>query len=173
MTSKKVAVLALVCAMVVGVGSASADPILDSGWAYDEICCALTDSDESPYALALVTAAYLRITDYFVTGDTYFVYDFGALILTTSLDGAHASLLPIGDPSGDAGWTDASFEHGEVLLAAGLHDITIQGDGEGGLPAGFYTRLDSAEPAIPEPGTLVLLGSGMLALVALRRRRLS
>jgi hypothetical protein len=139
-------------------------PTPDVGWTYDQIDAVNTDSLFSHYIGAFANPTYFRITDYFNTGDQYKVYDFGTLVLTTGYT-PRSSVLPIGDPSGDAGWTNISFQTGELLLGAGAHDISIQGDGVGGVPAGFYVRFDT----VPEPATLGLLALGGLALI--RRMR--
>ena len=57
---------------------------------YDDITEAFVDSTESPYTYDLAGCAYFRITDDFIVGDTFYVYDFGSLILTTTADYAGA-----------------------------------------------------------------------------------
>jgi len=167
MNWKRLAVLALGLVLALGVQSAQATPVLDAGWTYDQIDDRFVDSEGSPYVMFLTDPAYFRVTDQFVPGDTYSVYDFGTWLFTTVFSGAELSLTPIGDPGGDFGWTSAAFSHGQTTLGAGLHSLTIQGDGVGGIPAGFYTRLDS----VPEPTSMSLFGLGSLALGYLRRRR--
>ena len=88
---------------------------------------------------------------------------------STVFSGALTSILPIGDAAGDSGWTSAAYSHGEFLLDSGSHSLRVQGDGVGGLSAGFYTRLDTAP--VPEPTSMGLFGLGSLALGYLRRRR--
>ncbi len=161
-------------AMMVSTASANYDPagtppapVLDAGWSYDQINAAFVDSLDSPYIYNLTTPAYFRITDDFIVGDIYYVRDFGALILTTTLPYAG---VPTGFPDpGESAWQNPAYSGGEVLLAVGPHQLTIQGNGAGGVPAGFYTQLTSAP--IPAPGA-VLLGSIGVSLVGwLRRRR--
>lgn len=174
-TVKKVATICLV-AMMVATASANYDPagnppapVLDAGWSYDQVNQAFVNSLDSPYIYNLAAPAYFRITDDFVPGDIYFVNDFGVLILTTTLPYAG---VPTGFPDpGESAWLNPAYSGGEVLLAAGPHSLTVQGNGGAGFPAaGFYTQLTSAAP-IPAPGA-VLLGSIGVSLVGwLRRRR--
>jgi hypothetical protein len=167
---KKLITICLV-AMVVSTASANYDPqgtppapVLDAGWSYDQINTALVDSIDSPYVYNLTSPAYFRITDDFVVGDIYYVRDFGSLILTTTIPYAG---VPTGFPDpGESAWQNPAYSGGEVLLVAGAHSLTIQGDGVGGIPAGFYTQLTT----IPAPGA-ILLGSIGVGLVGWLKRR--
>jgi hypothetical protein len=175
---KQLLCLAAVAALF--VQGARAQPVLDSGWYEDTLSAVATDSDASPYVFSLAAPAYFRITDAYIPGDVYTVYNFGSLILATAFNGAQPALNPLTDPVGDAAWVniDAStsdpenYSHGEILLDAGSYSITVQGDGTGGIPAGFFDRLDSQSPIIPDGGaTALLLASAVVGMGCFARRR--
>lgn len=133
-------------------------PVKGAGWVSDQINAADTNSLDSPYVYNLSVPAKFRITDQFITGDHYKVYDFGVLICETS---PGIVGIPFGDDVfADAGWANPAYQKAECKLSAGPHSLTIQGDGAGGIPAGFYTRLDS------EPGKVPAVTAwGMAALI--------
>lgn len=160
--------LAVFLGAMTALPAIAASLVIDTGWTYDQVDSIETDSQDSPIELNLASPAYFRVTDQFVPGDHFVVYDGASLIMSSSLDGAHTSITPVGDSNGDGGWTSADYEHGEVLLTPGLHTLHVQ-ESSGQPPAGFYIRLDSA--SVPDAaGTLPLLGLGLAGVFGLRRR---
>jgi hypothetical protein len=143
-------------------------PVLDSGvWTYDDISAAWSDSTDSPYVyVSLPGWATFTLTDDFIVGDQYKVWDGGNLILTTALSAGGVPIPGAGGPG---------YQWGQVLLAPGAHSLTVQGDGVAGVPAGFFTHLDSAQtPGMPDGGSLMLVTGmlwGALGLGSLRRKR--
>jgi hypothetical protein len=105
--------------------------------------------------------------------DGFFTYT--TQLTLTAFDGSNTNVSSVtsafgSNPalSGDVG--SAPNEHLSVAFAAGIDHITITGD-----PSGASFTLDDltftpTSTAVPEPATLLLLGSGLAALVGCRVR---
>ena len=112
----------------------------------------------------------LTVTDAFLKGDSFDVYDFGALIGSTSMVPASSSNTT-SDP--DAAFADPTYSHGVFALGVGAHDISLVTSVSPFGGGGAYLRRDPAMASTPEPGTVALLcsmgltGAGFLA----RRKR--
>src|SRR5262245_20877038 len=111
-------------------------------------------------------ADLLTVTDAFTAGDRFQIFDFGVSLGLTS--------VPVG--SADCGddpvpcLANPNVSHALFNLAAGSHSITIiptlapSGGGAG------YFIVNAAAVGVPEPSTWLLLGSGLITLVCVRRR---
>ncbi len=104
------------------------------------------------------------VTDGFLPIDQFQFFDFGTSIGTTS--------VPSGDKTHTCGanpdlcLADPQMSHGIFIVGAGAHSLTgILLKGDPTLPGTGYFRVD-----IPEPGSLMLIGAGLLMLVRMRRR---
>jgi hypothetical protein len=112
------------------------------------------------------SSSVLKITDAFLKGDSFNVYDFGTLILEMP------TVLALGacgdDPNNCYGTSGVSY--GSMILPAGEHSLTIEvAESPSGSGAAYF-RIDPVV-GVPEPLSIMLLGLGLLGLGAIRRSR--
>lgn len=121
-------------------------------------------ADDPPWTFAAgADGAYLTVTDAFLQGDAFTIFDNAVLVGSTPLvaqgpGGVSDPAITVLDPT----WSHAAF-----WLAPGPHSITIQMLASPyGSGAGFFR----ADNVIPAPGALLLLGSGLFTLLPWRRK---
>jgi hypothetical protein len=127
----------------------------------------IVDIEQPPWTFTLTGLADLRITDAFIRGDSFTVFDFGNPVLTTPYK-EPGSISECADP--DVCYGLSGFSFGSLVLISGAHSLTIQVVNSPYNSGAAFFRIDNII-STPEPLSLVFLGLGLLGLGVLRRSR--
>ena len=139
-----------------------------------------TPQVESAFTFSSAGAVAVKVTDAYVSGDRFQLFDNGSLVGTTSQTNG---IAPWTDKP-DVAFANSLFSSGIFALGAGAHSLTlvdiqaptgyssgsaffrVDAGGNGGGGGGSVSSVDT-----PEPGTLALVGLGIAGLTAGRLRR--
>jgi hypothetical protein len=154
-----------------GVAATGCDPADPSGPFCIPSSGTLTQfAPAPPWTFLAASGATLTVTDAFISGDRFEIFDFGASIGLTSAPAASGGADCGDDPV--VCLATPGISNGAFALGAGPHAITIvptlspDGGGSG------YLRVDGATAAVPEPtSVLLLLLSGLALTVGAARHR--
>jgi len=120
-------------------------------------------------------AAELRITDLYIVGDNYIIYDNGVEIGSTHVADYTSYVNPSDTADPSVAWTDSEYAHFDDILGAGSHSITIFDTTPSGYTDGTYSI---SAVAVPEPttmlaGAMLLLPFGATTLRILRKKSMA
>ena len=159
-----------------GSGSLGGDPVLviDSGWNdFSWYGAPGVFNFEGPFTFTIAAGqqALLKVTDGYIDGDQFDVYNYASLLFETSVPANNGDYIG-GDF--DAAYVDPEFSHGAILLGAGAYSITMEtiAIATGYPDGGAGIELNSV--SVPEPSAFIALaglsGMGLLGLVWRRRK---
>jgi len=183
----------LFCVIVVAVasGRANADPIsLNGSWTVlDQIMPVpnffsggplwSSPVSSSPWEWNSTRFVRLDATDIQVVGDEFEIYDNGTLVFTAPSvpDWSAYGTDPFDSPpfttDPDVAWATMAFTKGSLLFAPGTHSITIKATKKPLTKAGHPfedSTVAFRATAVPEPGTLTLVGTALVGALGMRRR---
>jgi hypothetical protein len=109
----------------------------------------------------------LKVTDAFLNGDVFDIFDFGVLIGSTSAVGTGGACGS--DP--EVCFADPLISSGIFALAAGSHSLTITPSASPFGAGAAYFRVDEAKPVPESASTVSILAFGALGAGSMLKRK--
>jgi len=161
--------LSCLALIMVYTGVVSAVPLpVGGGWTqFDWISGEPTPTTPSPWNFTLPGLGELDVTDCFLAGDVFEVLDRGTLLGNTSW--VSQSTDWTNDP--DFAFSHPAWAHGSWALGPGNHEIIINTIQNPYNYGSAYVRVFETSAPVPEPTTMLLLGSGLLGLAGYGRKK--
>ncbi|HXM93001.1 MAG TPA: PEP-CTERM sorting domain-containing protein [Candidatus Dormibacteraeota bacterium] len=174
------AVVVFVCGMLLTPSLHADAVVVDAGW-YG-FCFGASGSPATagcqnlgigvsgnPTTFTTIVPVLFKITDAFLTGDSFTVnINSGASIFTTP------SVPKGGGPTTsdpDVAFASSIYSHGSILLDPGSYSIDVFAKDSCCGGGGAYLEAVTATTRVPEPASVVLLGSGLVGLARSRWKK--
>ncbi len=122
------------------------------------------------YALSTVSNMNIRLVDCCIVGDMFELFAGGSSLGQTSTvdpnDGTSTGAV-----TGDVAWATASLSKGSFFITPGTYLFTIDVIQRAACCPGGDAFIQATSTTIPEPGSVLLLATGLLGLAVVTRRR--
>jgi hypothetical protein len=148
--------------------------VLDGGWDTFNWSGGVSASWVQTFSFTLTGSAILKVTDAFISGDMFDIFNFGVLLGSTSAVPAGLGLSIVDDY--DAAFADGDWSSASFTLGPGSYEITgtVAQIATGFSSGGGALRLDTTVPSpVPIPAAGWMLVTALGGIAALRRRRKS
>lgn len=125
---------------------------------------------ECPWTFSSSSTLDIKVTDLFVTGDRFLVFNGPALLFSTPSveDSYYSEPDSIYGSNPSSAWLNDHFSKGEILLGPGNFSIAIMIDH---IPAGYRdSEVALMVDCVPEPATLLLLCTGLVGILFSRKK---